>query len=672
MQAASRIVYTIGAITIAGLTALIAQATPPDGQVLYTTSFNGGVGSEWGSLAGAFTAYDSDSDSILDALRQTGGEACTLVYLNQQPCNESSQGLPYNGEYLNDYQVVMNGKAASSGGNIGVAVRGNHNSALTFQWIQSHFWVLKANAGGTWQFGTDFGLATNFIPGFSETQAHEYKVRALDGNFEFRVDGILIGTQSNPAFTGRTFDNSSAGTVGVAGFDPIIILDFEVKFIAGGTPPPTPPTPPSPKGQIVQRANTYDCSTFYLYVPSTATADNPLPLVITSHSTVTTADEEIGLNPDPTWGCCEEPPFPNTRWYQLAENTGNVNLHNQPFIVAAPALSSANGGLTPGNGPTWLGESEAALDEQRILAVYHQIVEQEATTYGFAVDTTRVMLTGWSGGGIPTYYVGVRHPEIFRMIVPRCGNWASGMFDTAGDLSALNSLAIGMIHGDGDTITTLAQQQTARDFFLAHGYAATFMPPADPLIRIVPDTEFPSVPAGHKCHSLIAFDTFMDYCNQVPVAPVVNEVSPDPSRATVGREYVQQLSLSSGFPTPTWSVVSGPSGVQVDSTGRVYGWTPTCGQINQMFNITIRASNSSGTDDESWQASVRSKADLDADGDVDLSDFGRLQVCYSGSSVSPASGCSDADLDADNDVDQADFTAFKACLNGTDQSPVCQ
>ncbi|GMU22596.1 MAG: hypothetical protein AMXMBFR13_26810 [Phycisphaerae bacterium] len=58
-------------------------------------------------------------------------------------------------------------------------------------------------------------------------------------------------------------------------------------------------------------------------------------------------------------------------------------------------------------------------------------------------------------------------------------------------------------------------------------------------------------------------------------------------------------------------------------------------------------------------------ADFDRDGDVDLSDFGAFQACYSGPSVpqnDPA--CQDQKLDGDADVDLSDFGIFQNCLSG--------
>ena len=56
--------------------------------------------------------------------------------------------------------------------------------------------------------------------------------------------------------------------------------------------------------------------------------------------------------------------------------------------------------------------------------------------------------------------------------------------------------------------------------------------------------------------------------------------------------------------------------------------------------------------------------DLDADGDVDQSDYGLFQACYSGTGVIATSGCQMADFDGDNDVDGEDRTVFIGCASG--------
>lgn len=59
--------------------------------------------------------------------------------------------------------------------------------------------------------------------------------------------------------------------------------------------------------------------------------------------------------------------------------------------------------------------------------------------------------------------------------------------------------------------------------------------------------------------------------------------------------------------------------------------------------------------------------DIDCDGDVDQSDFGRMQACFSGPldpvSVSPID-CRPADVTADGHVDAFDLVRFRGCVSG--------
>lgn len=65
----------------------------------------------------------------------------------------------------------------------------------------------------------------------------------------------------------------------------------------------------------------------------------------------------------------------------------------------------------------------------------------------------------------------------------------------------------------------------------------------------------------------------------------------------------------------------------------------------------------------------RVDSDFDRDGDVDLSDFGLLQQCFSGLS-SIQSGCEQADLNGDSKVNADDLPEFLECLAGPQiQSP---
>jgi hypothetical protein len=66
-----------------------------------------------------------------------------------------------------------------------------------------------------------------------------------------------------------------------------------------------------------------------------------------------------------------------------------------------------------------------------------------------------------------------------------------------------------------------------------------------------------------------------------------------------------------------------------------------------------------------------SPGDFDRDEDVDMTDFARLQLCFSGEAHTYSPGCQPQDLDHDLDVDEADFMLFSACLAGADRPPGC-
>lgn len=64
--------------------------------------------------------------------------------------------------------------------------------------------------------------------------------------------------------------------------------------------------------------------------------------------------------------------------------------------------------------------------------------------------------------------------------------------------------------------------------------------------------------------------------------------------------------------------------------------------------------------------------DFDCDGDVDLVDFSRFQICFNGPNRAAAqTGCAEADVDFDGDVDLVDFGVFQGCFNGPNRPPSC-
>jgi hypothetical protein len=152
--------------------------------------------------------------------------------------------------------------------------------------------------------------------------------------------------------------------------------------------------------------------------------------------------------------------------------------------------------------------------------------------------------------------------------------------------------------------------------------------------------------------------------------PIIAAVTPGPGIAPTGLEYIQQLTLIQGnMPPPSWSLLQGPVGAQIDGSGRINGWTPTVDQIGNLYSFQVEANNVYGSDMETWQVRVKSRGDLDDDGDADQSDFGLFQKCMSGNSQLYASGCGNADLNGDGFVDSLDLTIFLGCMAGPNIAP---
>jgi PKD repeat protein len=90
--------------------------------------------------------------------------------------------------------------------------------------------------------------------------------------------------------------------------------------------------------------------------------------------------------------------------------------------------------------------------------------------------------------------------------------------------------------------------------------------------------------------------------------------------------------------------------------------------------LTVTGVGAENTHSREINVAPTAPVDFDADGDVDLADYGRFQTCFAGPGVEqPDEACSGARLDADTDVDADDFALFQLCLSGPDvpANPIC-
>lgn len=146
-----------------------------------------------------------------------------------------------------------------------------------------------------------------------------------------------------------------------------------------------------------------------------------------------------------------------------------------------------------------------------------------------------------------------------------------------------------------------------------------------------------------------------------------------------------------GNPPPTAAFVGAPTtgrsplevGFTDQSTGQVSSWWWTFGDSGTSalrnpshtyarpgvytVSLTVTGPGGSTTATRTHYISVQAPTgDFDADGDVDMDDFSRFQMCFAGPnrpSLLP-SQCGGQDLDGDSDVDLMDFSLFQTCFNG--------
>ncbi len=144
-------------------------------------------------------------------------------------------------------------------------------------------------------------------------------------------------------------------------------------------------TPVDPVHLVSPRTDTE----YYLYVPSYYRHDQTWPLVITLHGTHGWDGYKRQID----------------EWRALAEEKG--------FIVAAPHLQSVQGILPV---PDSWRLKDLQADENAILSVLEDVALQ------YRVDTSQVMLTGFSAGGFPLYFTAMRNPKRFACMVARSCN----------------------------------------------------------------------------------------------------------------------------------------------------------------------------------------------------------------------------------------------------------
>ncbi|MCP4594849.1 MAG: alpha/beta fold hydrolase [bacterium] len=163
---------------------------------------------------------------------------------------------------------------------------------------------------------------------------------------------------------------------------------------------------------------------YRLFVPTAAENDHPLPLLVVLH----------GHGVD------------HNAWFDLTPIKDAAEQHG--YLIVAPN----------GRGPRYYN----GPGEQDVLDIIAH------TRRTFPVDPDRVYLTGHSMGGWGTWYIGLRHPDLFASICPLAGIPIPELLPNARHLAPL------IIHDTGDDVVSVEQsRQPARrlaELGISHQY----------------------------------------------------------------------------------------------------------------------------------------------------------------------------------------------------------
>ena len=204
--------------------------------------------------------------------------------------------------------------------------------------------------------------------------------------------------------------------------------------VAGCPPPMHPPTPVQPKLHTCAQTD----RGYWLYVPSYYDEDpsRTWPLVVSLHGTY-------------GWDGAHAQAV---EWKWVAEQKG--------FLVATPRLKSVQG-ILPRVPSLWL--QNLAEDEEHILAVIEEVCRE------WRVDPKVVMLTGFSAGGYPLYYTGLRNADRFHMLVARACNSDLRIFEGLQLTDRARKMPIVVYWGKDDLGTIIKESWQAFRWLREHG-----------------------------------------------------------------------------------------------------------------------------------------------------------------------------------------------------------
>ncbi|MBN2582787.1 MAG: PKD domain-containing protein, partial [Planctomycetes bacterium] len=208
---------------------------------------------------------------------------------------------------------------------------------------------------------------------------------------------------------------------------------------------------------------------YYMYVPHNYTPRKRWPMIISAPGTF---------------------PFdssPGTRdaWVDAADELG--------LIICCPDFETANGLLN-----IKADQGKLQRDNEAVMA----IVREVAATY--SIDPNGVAVTGWSGGGYPAHYIGLKNPNIIRAIIGRTANFSEDLVDDATARKARH-IHVFCFFAKSDLAGIPEQNRRANFWYTMHGFL---------------NFEIREIPGGHSKNNHLAGDWFVKMLRTNPTARI--------------------------------------------------------------------------------------------------------------------------------------------------------
>lgn len=228
---------------------------------------------------------------------------------------------------------------------------------------------------------------------------------------------------------------------------------------------------------------------YYLYVPQSYSHTKPAPVIFTCHGT---------------------PPF------DIAEHhirTWKYYGEKHGCIIVAPVLDGTDGIL--GDGPV-IGMIN---NEIRMFSILSTL------SYQYNIDRANIMITGFSGGGFPAYWVGLRHPDVFTVIVAQNCNFSRSNTDGWYPPEAVRTPVM-VYYGQNDPATIQVQSLDAIQYLREHGFKVE--------TAVIPN-------AGHDRHPEVAMKFFLDHMKPARGTMQSGSARPIPLRVSATPAAPQQI-----------------------------------------------------------------------------------------------------------------------------------